>query len=264
MEVSQRIAVTGMLASQRQLEVVSNNLANVNSTGFKRAVAHTTDTGYQAGLTAPVGPGGLDVRLVGIGEGTQLADISHEFMPGSLQATGNALDIALQGDGFFGVTLPDGSTGYSRDGSFGLDAQGQLVTAGGLAVQSDTGAALSVPRDAIDVHLDDAGQLMATDSNGVAQVLGRLGLAQFPNSAGLQASGENMWAPTAASGPARPVAPGATSAPLVVAGALEGSNVDVADEFTRLIQAQRGYQMNAKVVQSWDDIQRMANELRSA
>ena len=98
MEISQRISVSGMLASQRQLDVVSNNLANANSTGFRRAVAHTTDTGYQGGLTAPVGPGGLDVHLVGIGEGTQLSDITNEFMPGTLQATGNPLDAALQGD----------------------------------------------------------------------------------------------------------------------------------------------------------------------
>src|SRR5436305_13499601 len=104
-----------MLASQRQLEVVSNNLANANSTGFKRAVAHTTDSGYQAGLTAPVGPGGLDVHLIGIGEGTQLSDINHEFAPGNLQATGNPFDVALQGDGFFQITQPDGSTAYTRD-----------------------------------------------------------------------------------------------------------------------------------------------------
>src|SRR5215211_3396618 len=147
MEVSQRIAVTGMLASQRQLDVVSNNLANVNSTGFKRAIAHTTDTGYQAGLTAPVGPGGQDVRIVGIGEGTQIADIVHDFLPGSLQATGNPLDIAIQGNGFFEVTLPDGRTGYTRDGGFGLDGTGTLVNAGGLAVQSDTGGTLVVPAD---------------------------------------------------------------------------------------------------------------------
>src|SRR3982074_1765540 len=115
MEVSQRIAVTGLLASQRQLEVVSNNLANANSTGFKRAVAHTTDVGYQAGLTAPVGPGGLDVRLVGIGEGTRIADFNHEFVPGTLQSTGNPLDMALQGDGFFQVAMPDGTPGYTRD-----------------------------------------------------------------------------------------------------------------------------------------------------
>jgi flagellar basal-body rod protein FlgG len=253
-----------MLASQRQLDVVSNNLANANSTGFKRAVAHTTDVGYQAGLSAPVGPGGLDVHLVGIGEGTQLADITHEFMPGALQATGNPFDVALQGDGFFQVNMPDGSTGYTRDGSFGIDASGQLVTSGGLPVQSDTGGTLIVPSDSIEARFDDAGQLLATDATGAQQVIGRLGVSQFANSAGLQANGQNLWSPTAASGPANPVAQGAANAPLVVAGALEASNVDMADEFTRLIQAQRGYQLNAKVVQAWDDIQRMANELRGA
>jgi flagellar basal-body rod protein FlgG len=264
MEVSQRIAVTGMLASQRQLEVVSNNLANVNSTGFKRAVAHTTDAGYQAGLTAPVGPGGVDVRLVGIGEGTQVSDIAHEFMPGSLQATGNSLDLALQGDGFFQVTMPDGSTGFTRDGSFGLDAGGQLVTNGGLPIESDTGSKLVVPADATGVRFDNAGQLVATDTTGADQVIGRLALVRFPNSGGLQANGQNVWTATPASGAATAIPQGAPNAPLVVAGALEGSNVDMADEFTRLIQAQRGYQMNAKVVQAWDDVQRMANELRSA
>src|ERR1700716_3059538 len=190
MEVSQRISVTGMLANQRQLEVVSNNLANVNSTGFKRAVAHSTDVGYQAGLTAPVGPGGLDVRLVGIGEGTQLADINHEFVPGALQATGNSLDVALQGDGFFQVNMPDGSTGYTRDGSFGVDSTGTVVTSGGLAVQSETGASLVTPPDAIEAHFDSAGQLLVTDNTGNDQILGRLGLSQFANSAGLMASGQ--------------------------------------------------------------------------
>src|SRR5713226_307238 len=163
MEVSQRISVTGMLANQRQLEVVSNNLANVNSTGFKRAVAHSTDVGYQAGLTAPVGPGGLDVRLVGIGEGTQLADINHEFVPGALQATGNSLDVALQGDGFFQVSMPDGSTGYTRDGYLGLAANRTLIPAGRQAVQSDTGSSLVVPKDSIDVRFASAAQLVATD-----------------------------------------------------------------------------------------------------
>jgi flagellar basal-body rod protein FlgG len=264
MEVSQRIAVTGMLAKQRELAVVSNNLANVSSTGFKRAVAHTTDVGYQAGLSAPVGPGGLDVRLVGIGQGTQVADITHEFVPGALMATGNSLDIALQGDGFFQVNMPDGSTGYTRDGSFGLDASGKLVTSGGLGLQSTTGASLVVPPDSVDVRFDPDGQLVATDQTGADQVVGTLGLSQFANSAGLQASGQNLWTPTVTSGAANNLTQGAANAPLVVAGALEGSNVDTADEFTRMIQAQRGYQMNAKVVQAWDDIQRMANELRSA
>jgi flagellar basal-body rod protein FlgG len=263
MEVSQRIAVTGMLASQRQMDVVSNNLANSGTTGFKRAVAHTTDIGYQAGLTAPVGPGGLDVRLVGIGEGTQLSDIKNEFVPGTLQATGNPLDMALQGDGFFQVKMPDGTPGFTRDGSFGLDSGGQLVTSGGLTVQSDNGGNLVVPPGSVGVHLDDTGQLMATNTTGADVSVGRLGLAQFTNNGGLQASGQNLWVPTAASGAATPVAQGTPTAPVVVAGALEGSNVDMADEFTRLIQAQRGYQMNSKVVQAWDDVQRMANEIHA-
>src|ERR1051326_726437 len=141
-----RMPVSGMLASQRSLDVVSNNLANANTTGFKAAVAHTTDVGYQAGLTAPVGPGGLDVHLLGIGEGTQLGDITSQFSPGALQATGNPFDVALQGDGFFQITQPDGSTAYTRDGNFTLDGTGRLVTAGGLPVQSDTGANLVVPQ----------------------------------------------------------------------------------------------------------------------
>jgi flagellar basal-body rod protein FlgF len=263
MEVSQRIAVSGMLANQRALDVVSNNLANANTTGFKRAVAHTTDVGYQAGLTAPV-PGGLDVHLLGIGEGTQLADINHEFMPGAVQATGNPFDVALQGDGFFQVTQPDGSTAYTRDGSFTVDQDGRLVTAGGLPVQSDQGTDLVLPQDVTSAHIDDTGQLIATDSTGNDQVVGALGISQFTNNAGLQANGQNLWTATAASGPANPILQGSTSAPAIVAGAIEGSNVDMADEFTRLIQAQRGYQMNAKVVQSWDEIQQMANNLRGS
>jgi flagellar basal-body rod protein FlgG len=172
--------------------------------------------------------------------------------------------VALQGDGFFQVTMPDGSTGYTRDGSFGLDANGTLVTSGGLSVQSDAGAALIVPATSLDIRFDDAGQLMATDASGAEQTIGRLGLAGFPNSTGLQASGQNVWTATAASGPPTAIPQGAANAPLVVAGALEGSNVNMADEFTRLIQAQRSYQMNSKVVQAWDEIERMAHELRSA
>src|SRR5438309_2303884 len=169
-----------MLASQRQLEIVSNNLANANTTGFRRAVAHTTDTGYQGGLTAPVGPGGLDVHLVGIGEGTQLSDVTNEFMPGALQATGNPLDISLQGDGFFNVSLPDGTTGLTRDGSFALDAGGQLVTSEGLPVQSTNGTPLTVPAGSLSVRFDDSGQLLATDATGAEQVVGSIALSQVP------------------------------------------------------------------------------------
>ncbi|HYY89373.1 MAG TPA: flagellar hook-basal body protein [Chloroflexota bacterium] len=263
MEVSQHISVTGMLAAQRQLEAVANNLANVGTPGFKRAHAHVQDIGYQAELTAPVGPGGAPLRIVGIGEGAQIADITHDFLPGTLQATGNALDVALQGEGFFQVALADGTLGYTRDGSLSLDADGRLVTATGLPVQATTGGELRVPAGASNVRLDDTGALLVTADDGTDQVVGELAVATFSNSLGLQADGQNVWLATAASGPATLLPPGAPNAPLMVAGALEGSNVDVADEFTRLIQAQRSYQLNAKVVQAWDDIEHLANELRS-
>jgi flagellar basal-body rod protein FlgG len=264
MEVSQRIAVSGMLASQRQLDVVANNLANVNTNGFRRAIAHTTDIGYQAGLNVPFGNGGLDLRVLGVGEGARTADIQHDFLPGPLQATGRSLDVSLQGEGFFQVTLPGGATGYTRDGSFGLDGSGQLVTSGGLPVQSSTGGALLVPAGSTAVRFDEVGNFVATDAGGQEQVIGQLAVAQFPNSGGLQANGQNLWLPSPASGEATTVDPTAPAAPLVVGGALETSNVEVADDFTRLIQAQRSYQMNSKVVQAWDDVQRMANDLRGA
>ena len=263
MEVSQQISVSGMLAAQRQLEAVSNNLANVSTAGFKRSHAHVTDIGYQAGLTAPVGPGGAPVLLVGVGEGAQVADVAHDFLPGAVQATGNPLDIALQGDGFLQVALPDGGLGYTRDGALGLDADGRLVTAGGLPVQSAAGGELRLPAGATGAQLDDTGQLLATAADGTEQVVGQLAVSTFPNSQGLQANGQSVFLPTAASGPATILAAGVPNAPLMVAGALEGSNVDVADEFTRMIQAQRSYQLNAKVVQAWDDIEHMANELRT-
>jgi flagellar basal-body rod protein FlgG len=192
-----------------------------------------------------------------------VADISHDFLPGTLQATGNALDIALQGDGFFQVALPDGTVGYTRDGALDLDANGRLVTTNGLPVLSATGGQLRVPANATAVRLDDDGQLVATASDGTDVVVGQIGVATFPNNLGLQADGQNVFLATPASGPVNVQTPGSPNGPLVVAGALEGSNVEVADEFTRLIQAQRGYELNAKVVQAWDDIQRMANELRN-
>jgi flagellar basal-body rod protein FlgG len=160
--------------------------------------------------------------------------------------------------------MPDGTAGYTRDGSFGVDGGGNLVTSGGLAVVSDTGAKLIVPANSLQVHLDATGQLIATDATGTDVVVGRLSLSQFVNNSGLMASGQNLWTPSINSGAPVAVLPGAPTGPIVVAGALEGSNVDMADEFTRLIQAQRGYQLNSKVVQAWDDIQRMANEIKGA
>jgi flagellar basal-body rod protein FlgG len=262
MDVSRSIAVSGLLAHQRQLEVISNNIANAGTTAFKRSRANPTDAGYQAGLTAPVGPRGEDVRINGVGEGVKLADVQHDFLPGVIQVTGNPLDVALDGDGFFELALPDGQVGYTRDGTFQLDGQGFLVTGSGHPVLADDAGQLRVPEDTIALRFEPAGDVVATLSDGNEQVLGRLGIAQFRNPEGLLANGQNVWVASDASGQPVPVGTDAPNAPSVVGGAVETSNVDVADEFTRMIQAQRGYQLNLRVVQAWDEIERMSNELR--
>ncbi len=261
MEVSQRISVSGLRAYQQQLDVVSNNIANMATTGFKRSHANLSDIGYQAGITAPVGPDGADVRIDGIGEGVQVADINHEFLPGAIQPTDSPLDVALSGDGFMALTLPNGATGYTRDGSFRIDAGGRLVNADGLPVRSAEGGDLVVPEGATSVKIDSQGELTA-EVGGAPQVVGRLALVRFRNNEGLAASGRNVWTATDASGPAADVAAGQDTGLNVVAGALEASNVDLGDEFTRLIQAQRGYQLNLKVVQAWDEVTQMANQVR--
>lgn len=264
MEVSGRIAISGMVSYQRQLEVVSNNIANASTVGFKRSHASTTDTGYQAGLTAPVGPGGADVRIEGVGEGSQIADIRPDFLPGAAQPTGNALDLMLDGDGFFQVTLPNGQVGYTRDGAFQLDGAGRVVTAGGLPVRTAAGGDLVVPADAARIRVGEDGQLFAIQETGAGateQAVGDFAVARFRNPEGLLANGQNLWTATGASGAAIATQPGAAGGPNVLGGMLEASNVEMADELTRLIQAQRGYQLNMSMVKTWDDIARMNNAL---
>ncbi len=261
MEVSQRISVSGLRAFQRQLDVVSNNIANQSTTGFKRSHANLSDIGYQAGITAPVGPGGANVRIDGIGEGVQVADVSHEFLPGAIQPTDSPLDVALSGDGFMTLTLPDGQLGYTRDGSLHLDAAGRLVNSDGLPLRSADGGDLVIPQDASAARVDGQGQLVVQVGDA-QQVVGRLAFARFRNNEGLVAAGRNVFAASDASGPAADVVPGDATGLSVVSGALEGSNVDLGDEFTRLIQAQRGYQLNLKVVQAWDEVTQMANQIR--
>ena len=261
MEISSRISTSAMLAHQRQLDVISNNIANQGTTAFKRSRANLTDIGYQAGINAPVGPNGATVRIEGVGEGVELSDIKADFVPGNAQPTGSGLDIALNGEGFLSVAMPGGAVGYTRDGSLHVDNNGLLVTAGGLPLRSTTGEPIQLPAEATAARIDENGQLIAT-VNGEEAAVGQLGLARFTNSQGLLANGQNIWLATPASGAAQAVQAGAPGAPGIIPGALEGSNVDIADEFTRMMAAQRGYQMNLKVVQAWDEIGRMANELR--
>ena len=247
------IAKTGMTAQQTQLDVISHNLANVSTTGFKRNRAEFQDLIYQN--LRQVGaqtteenqlPTGLHLGL-----GVNVVATSRNFTQGGLQQSGNNLDVAINGDGFFEITLPDGTTGYTRDGSFQLDAQGRIVTSGGLPVAPG----ITVPAGTKSISISENGEVSAIVAGSVApQPLGSLSMSSFVNSAGLQPVGQNMFKESAASGAPQQGTPGTNGLGIVRQGFLETSNVNVVEELVNMIQTQRAYEMNSKAIQSSDQM----------
>jgi len=256
------IAATGMLAQQLNVEVISNNIANLNTTGFKRQRAEFQDLLYQnerqggantndTGTVVPVG--------VQIGVGVKAAAVYRVSQQGNLVQTSNSLDVAIQGRGFFQVTQSDGTTAYTRAGSFQMSPTGEIVTADGLVVQPG----LTIPANATSISINASGQVQATVAGTTTpQNVGSLELANFPNEAGLQALGNNLLQQTAASGTATTGAPGATGFGQLQQGFLETSNVDVVQEISNLITAQRAYEMNSKVVQASNELMQSLNQIR--
>ncbi len=248
------IAATGMLAQQRNVEVVSNNLANMNTTGFLRRRTEFQDLLYQnirrVGSTSSEN-GEVVPTGVQIGLGVKLAGVYRIHAQGNLTATDNPFDLAIQGKGFFQVEMPDGSTAYSRDGTFQLNAEGQMVTHDGWIVQP----ALAVPVDAVDVTINQSGEVLAKiDGQVELQNVGQLQLAVFPNEAGLEAVGSNLFRETAGSGAPVIGQPQALGFGSMLQGFLETSNVNAVEEITNLISAQRAYEMNSKVIQAADEM----------
>jgi flagellar basal-body rod protein FlgG len=247
------IAATGMQAQQTQLDNISNNLANVQSNGFKRAHVVFEDLLYQnlrqvgsASSESTQLPAGLQVGL-----GTRAVATSRAFTQGNLQQSSNPLDVAVKGNGFFQIQLPDGTTGYTRDGAFQLDAQGQLVTNAGYAVQPG----INVPANAQSVTVAADGTVSAQlPGQPVAQVIGQLQLASFVNPAGLEPKGQNLFAETAASGTPNAGAPGTDGLGQLQQGFLETSNVNVVEELVAMIQTQRAYELNSKAIQTSDQM----------
>ena len=247
------IAKTGMTAQQTQLDVISHNLANVSTTGFKRNRAEFQDLIYQN--LRQVGaqtteenqlPTGLHLGL-----GVNVVATSRNFTQGGLQQSGNNLDVAINGDGFFEVTLPDGTTGYTRDGSFQLDAQGRIVTSGGLPVAPG----ITVPAGTKSISISENGEVSAIVAGSVApQPLGSLSMSSFVNSAGLQPVGQNMFKESAASGAPQQGTPGTNGLGIVRQGFLETSNVNVVEELVNMIQTQRAYEMNSKAISTTDQM----------
>jgi flagellar basal-body rod protein FlgG len=247
------ISKTGLDAQQTQMDVISNNLANVSTSGFKRSRAVFEDLLYQT-LRQPgaqtsqqsVLPSGLQ-----IGTGVRPVATERIHTQGNLQQTSNSKDVAIQGEGFFQVLMPDGTTGYTRDGSFQVDNQGQLVTSSGFVVQP----AITIPANAQSIAIGRDGTVSITQV-GVATPtqIGSLQLATFVNPAGLDSRGENLYLETGASGSPSTNTPGTNGAGSVVQGYVETSNVNVVEEMVNMIQTQRAYEINSKAISTSDQM----------
>lgn len=256
------IAATGMLAQQRNVEVVSNNLANMNTTGYMRRRSEFHDLLYQnlrrvgstssdAGTIVPSG--------VQLGLGVKMAAVYRIHTQGNLTPTDNAFDLAVQGRGFFQIQMPNGDTAYSRDGTFQLNANGQIVTHDGYPVLPN----ITVPANAVDVAINGSGEvLVKLDGQVNYSNVGQIQTAIFPNEAGLESVGSNLYLETPASGAATTGAPGSTGYGTVLQGFLETSNVNAVEEISNLISAQRAYEMNSKVIQTSDDMMGTLTQMR--
>jgi len=247
------ISKTGLDAQQTQMDVISNNLANVSTTGFKRSRAVFEDLLYQ-NLRQPGAQSSQQTQIPsGLQVGTGVRPIAAERIhtQGSLQQTGNKLDVAIQGAGFFQVLLPDGSTGYTRDGSFQTDNQGQLVTSSGFVIQP----AMTIPANATSVTIAQDGVVSITQAGVIAPVqVGSLQLATFINPSGLESMGQNLYLETASSGAAATSAPGQGGMGTVSQGYVETSNVNVVEELVSMIQTQRAYEINSKAITTSDQM----------
>ncbi len=254
-------AATGMEAQQINMDITANNLANVNTTGFKKSRADFQDLLYQtirvAGSTQAQGiqvPTGIQIGL-----GTRLAAVQKIFTQGDFHTTGNPLDLVIEGDGFFQVRLPSGELAYTRDGSLKKDSEGSLVTSDGYLVQPE----ISIPAEARQISIGKDGTVSALLAGQSApEELGQLQLVKFLNPAGLENLGGNLFVQTAASGDPETGTPGEIGLGMLSSGSVEMSNVKVVEEMINLIIAQRAYEVNSKSIQTADEMLGIANNIR--
>lgn len=250
-------AASALTAQQTKIDVIANNLANMDTPGFKHSRVAIQDAAYRA--LSPIAEGEGSPGYDELGGGVRLAATQKVFSQGALHQTGQPLDLAIVGDGFFQVQLADDTTAYTRNGLFGLDADGRLVTMDGFYVLPN----ITVPSDASDVVVNSAGVVLAYTSDGAEpQTLGSLELARFPNPSGLIALGGNLYGATDASGEASIGQAGSDSFGQIAANALEEANVDIAEEMTGMMEAMRAYQISLKMVQTLDEMLSMANTVR--
>ena len=258
MDASMWIAKTGLDAQQTRMSVISNNLANVNTTGFKRDRANFEDMLYQKlrtpgsqNSTTEQSPTGLM-----LGTGVRIVSTEKTYAQGSLVTTKNALDLSIQGEGFFQIAQTDGTLAYTRDGSFKLSSTGQLVTSNGEVLQP----AITIPPNVLSIAIGSDGTVsVETAAGGGTQVIGQIQLARFVNPTGLQATGQNLLKETPASGTPQVGIPGQTGTGQLMQGALEASNVNVVEEMVNMIETQRAYEINSKAISAVDGMLRFLN-----
>ena len=256
------IGATGMMAQQMNVDTISNNIANMTTTGFKRQRAAFLDLIYQnidrpgstssdAGTTVPSG--------IQMGLGVRTGAVYRMTGQGAIQITENPLDLAITGEGYFQIELPNGDTAYTRDGTFQLNENGELVTVQGYPVEPG----ITIPENALDIDINETGEVLVRVEGQVAlQNLGQIELATFVNPVGLEAVGDNLFLETEASGAATTGNPGEDQFGTIRQGALEQSNVNVVEEITRLISAQRAYEMNSNVISTSDEMMQTVGQLR--
>ncbi len=254
-------AATGMAAQDLKVQVIAGNIANMGTTGFKSQRAefqdlvyeHVQRIGAQASDQGNILPVGIE-----LGSGVKTVGTPRLMTQGTLQQTGNSLDVAIQGDGWFKIQMPDGSFSYTRDGSFQMDSQGRMVTAEGNVVQPT----ITIPQNATGITINNQGQVSVIMPGGTTStLLGQLTLTRFPNNAGLQANGDNLFTATPASGTPQDGNPGTDGAGTLLQGSLEQSNVEAVTEISNLIAAQRAYEMNSKVITAADEMLQTTSQL---
>jgi len=251
---------TGMRAQQLNLDVIANDLANVNTTAFKRSRVDFQDLLYQT-LRAPgsISAQGLEVPSgIQLGHGVGVGSITKLFLQGSFVETGNTFDLAVEGDGFFQITLPNGEIGYSRDGSFKLNRDGTMVTTDGFPLEPE----ITIPEDTVAIGIGLDGTISVTRQDSTVDELGQIELARFINPAGLLSQGRNLFRESSASGDPILAFPGEEGTGTLRQGFLEGSNVSVVDEIVQLIITQRAFEVNSSVLRTSDEMLQTANNMR--
>jgi flagellar basal-body rod protein FlgG len=257
-----RTAASGMMAQQTYVDSIAHNLANVNTTGYKKSRVQFQDLLYQTVMPAAGGAPGTAQQTpvpMQIGHGTRLVGSPKIFSQGDSETTGNPLDLLIEGDGFFQVTRPDGTIAYSRDGSMRMDESGRVVNSDGLPLQPE----ITIPAEATSVQIAKDGTVSATiPGNSTPTRVGQIELARFINAAGLSSEGANLYAATSSSGQPVTGTPGLTGLGGIQQGFLERSNVEVVQEMVDMIVAQRAYEVNSKSIQTADEMMQQGNSIK--